>query len=86
MRTEGKELEVTDDALNFLVEQGYSMKYGARYLKRVIDDMVKIPITLNWNDGNYFRVSIEEEHIAITREWRDLSSIMNLDGYDTVLT
>jgi len=86
MRTEGKELEVTDDALNFLVEQGYSMKYGARYLKRVIDDMVKIPITLNWNEGNYFRVSIEEEHIAITREWRDLSSIMNLDGYDTVLT
>jgi ATP-dependent Clp protease ATP-binding subunit ClpA len=86
MKAEGKELEVNEDALNFLVEQGYSMKYGARNLKRVIDDLVKIPITLNWNDGNYFRVSIEEGHIAIGREWRDLSGIEDIDGFETVLT
>jgi len=86
MKSEAKELDVNEEALNFLVEQGYSMKYGARFLKRVIDDMVKIPITLNWNDGNYFRVSIEEGHIAIAREWRDLSSIVDIDGFETVLT
>ncbi len=86
MKSEGKELEVSEEALNFLVEQGYSMKYGARILKRVIDDLVKIPITLNWNEGNYFRVSVEEEHIAVSREWRDLSSIVDIDGFETVLT
>ncbi len=85
MRAEGKGLEVNDDALNFLVEQGYSMKYGARNLKRVIDDMIKIPITLNWNDGNYFRVTVEEGHIAIAREWRNLSDIVDIDGFETVL-
>lgn len=86
MKAESKELEVNEDALNFLVEHGYSMKYGARFLKRVIDDMVKIPITLNWNDGNYFRVCIEEGHIAIAREWRDLSTLVDIDGFETVLT
>lgn len=86
MKEESRYLEVTEPALDFLVEQGYSMKYGARYLKRVIDDMIKIPITLNWNDGNYFRVCLEEGHIAISREWRSLSEIVDMDGFETVLT
>lgn len=85
MKSERKELEVSEEALNLLVEQGYSMKYGARFLKRVIDDLVKIPITLNWNDGNYFRVSVEEGHIAISREWRDLSELIDMDGFEAVL-
>ncbi len=60
-----KELYLTDKAIDMLVEKGYSPKYGARFLKRVIDDKVKIPITLKWKDGNFFRVEVCDDDICV---------------------
>src|SRR5262249_20447277 len=44
----GRSLVVTPDALEALVTQGYSLAYGARFLKRVIETKVKLPISQRW--------------------------------------
>ncbi|PWT86813.1 MAG: hypothetical protein C5B57_00360, partial [Blastocatellia bacterium] len=44
----GKTFDIDDDALEALVTEGYSLQYGARYLKRVIDERVKVPVSLRW--------------------------------------
>ncbi|MBI5971298.1 MAG: ATP-dependent Clp protease ATP-binding subunit [Deltaproteobacteria bacterium] len=61
----GKQLVVTDGAIEALVENGYSEKYGARFLKRHIDEKVKIPITLKWKDGAAFRVDSDGVEITV---------------------
>lgn len=40
------ELTVSDDALNILAKQGYNPKFGARPLRRVIEQKVETPIAL----------------------------------------
>jgi len=61
----GKTIEIDDEAMEFIAAQGYSLTFGARFLKRVIDDQIKLPITMRWNDGSHFRVSVAGEAIAI---------------------
>src|SRR6185437_8650374 len=41
----GRSLTVDEDALEQLVKEGYSPAYGARFLKRIIDDRIKLPIS-----------------------------------------
>ncbi len=62
----GKSLEVTEKALDVIVEKGYSVKYGARFLKRKIDELVKIPITLHWHEGNHFKVKGARGEIEVS--------------------
>src|SRR5204862_7056195 len=40
-----KTLTIEPEALEKLVQEGYSLAYGARFLKRVIDDRIKLPIS-----------------------------------------
>lgn len=47
LASQGKSFVFTEAALESLVEIGFSLKYGARFLKRRIDERVKIPITLH---------------------------------------
>ena len=61
----GKELIVSDGALDALVDEGYSQKFGARFLKRVIDDKVKTPLTLEWKKGDLFRVDVEDGELTV---------------------
>jgi ATP-dependent Clp protease ATP-binding subunit ClpA len=53
-----RSLHVCDEALEKLVEEGYSLAYGARFLKRVIDDRVKLPISQQWAGGRDFLVTL----------------------------
>ncbi|MGH9330023.1 MAG: AAA family ATPase, partial [Vicinamibacterales bacterium] len=53
----GKELVVTPHALDEIVRQGHSLAYGARFLKRVIDERVKIPLSRIWAQAGRFRVT-----------------------------
>ena len=48
----------TDDALELLVTQGYSLAFGARFLKRVIDERIKLPISERWKEGDQFEVRV----------------------------
>jgi ATP-dependent Clp protease ATP-binding subunit ClpA len=61
----GKRLEVEPAALERLVELGSSLAYGARFLKRVIDEYVKIPISAIWHDGNAFRVTVRGASVVV---------------------
>jgi ATP-dependent Clp protease ATP-binding subunit ClpC len=63
----GKQMEVTESALNHLVEKGFSPAYGARFLKRTIDELVKLPITTMWKQADHFLVDIGEDGIKIEK-------------------
>jgi len=68
LSTQGKALHVTEEGLELLVEIGFSLKYGARFLKRRIDEQVKIPITLHWREGSEFFVDAPGGELKVT--WR----------------
>jgi ATP-dependent Clp protease ATP-binding subunit ClpC len=65
LRARGKSLQVDDEALDLIVEQGHSLAYGARFLKRVIDECVKLPISEHWMTGQQFRVRVEGERVVV---------------------
>jgi ATP-dependent Clp protease ATP-binding subunit ClpA len=68
MAAHGKTLEVSDAALSALAGAGFSVKYGARFLKRCIDDKVKMPVMLNWKESDHFCVeNIDGEPVVITQ-------------------
>lgn len=45
------ELEITDNARNYLAKEGYEPLYGARPLKRVIRQIVEIPMSMRILEG-----------------------------------
>ena len=65
MRHQGKHVEITGEAVVFLVEKGFSPAYGARFLKRTIDELVKLPVTTRWKEGDRFFVDVEDGVIKI---------------------
>jgi ATP-dependent Clp protease ATP-binding subunit ClpA len=65
MKAKGKTVMVTDEALDHLVDCGYSPKYGARFLKRTIDDKVKIELTLKWKQGDEFLVDMRDGRLWV---------------------
>jgi ATP-dependent Clp protease ATP-binding subunit ClpA len=60
-----RSLDVTPAALDHLVHTGYSLAYGARFLKRVIDSAIKLPISQKWTAGTKFTAVVKEGEIAI---------------------
>ncbi len=65
LNKQGKDLEVSDKAVETLSRTGFSLKYGARFLKRSIDEKIKIPITLQWKEGDFFTADIKEGEIIV---------------------
>src|SRR5215813_11445539 len=65
MRKQGKQIDVTDDAVDYLVEKGFSPAYGARFLKRTIDELVKLPMTTRWKEAERFEVYCEDGELKI---------------------
>jgi ATP-dependent Clp protease ATP-binding subunit ClpA len=61
----GKQLEMTPDAVEAIVREGYSMTYGARFLKRVIDDRIKIPLSQLWSSAQSFRVTVVADRVVV---------------------
>jgi ATP-dependent Clp protease ATP-binding subunit ClpA len=64
IKRQGKSFEVTEQAIDLVTEKGYSMQYGARFLKRYIDEYVKLPITTMWKTGSNFKVDVEDGEIV----------------------
>jgi len=58
-------LHVTPEALEQLVQDGYSLPYGARFLKRTIESRIKLPISQRWNEGRDFTATVREGRIEI---------------------
>jgi ATP-dependent Clp protease ATP-binding subunit ClpA len=61
----GKTLNVADAALERIVVQGYSQAFGARFLKRVIDDRIKLPISERWKESARFDVVVRDGELAV---------------------
>ena len=72
----GKEVIVTSEALEELVRQGHSLAYGARFLKRVIDDRVKIPLSQLWSQADRFVVTAAKGEIIVQPERSDISEAL----------
>src|SRR6266850_7316602 len=66
MERQGKTVEVTEAAINLLTEKGFNTAYGARFLKRHIDEKVKLPITGMWKTSPTFRVDVENGETVVT--------------------
>jgi ATP-dependent Clp protease ATP-binding subunit ClpA len=65
MAGHGKTVEVSDSAMSALARTGFSLKYGARFLKRFIDEKVKMPITLRWKESDCFFVEEIGGEVAV---------------------
>lgn len=65
MERQGKLIEITDGAVDLLTEKGFSPAYGARFLKRYIDQKVKLPITNQWKTGIRFLIDVEDGEISV---------------------
>ncbi|MEO8648430.1 MAG: ATP-dependent Clp protease ATP-binding subunit [Acidobacteriota bacterium] len=65
MESQGKIVEITEAAVDLLTDKGFSPQYGARFLKRHIDQTVKLPITNQWKTGIRFLVDAEDGEIAV---------------------
>jgi ATP-dependent Clp protease ATP-binding subunit ClpA len=61
----GKTIQIDEDALELIVTQGYSMAFGARFLKRVIDERIKLPISTSWKEGSHFQVKAKDGEVVV---------------------
>ena len=65
---EGKVISVTDAAVRWLARDGYSVRFGARHLKRQIDRRLKRPLTALWREGRQFSVDMHDGALVIVPE------------------
>lgn len=68
MERQGKTLRISEAAIDKVVELGFSPAYGARFLKRTIDEKVKLPITNLWKAFNHFVVEVIEGQLDVRGE------------------
>jgi ATP-dependent Clp protease ATP-binding subunit ClpA len=61
----GRTLHVSAEALEQLVQDGYSLAYGARFLKRIIEERIKLPISQRWSEGSRFLAEVRDGRLAI---------------------
>ncbi len=61
----GRTLQVSPEALEQLVQDGYSLAYGARFLKRCIEERIKLPISQRWTEGELFTADVRDGKVEI---------------------
>jgi ATP-dependent Clp protease ATP-binding subunit ClpA len=80
----GKTITVDDEALELVVVKGYSMAFGARFLKRFIDEHVKLPISAQWKNGSHFDVKLKDGAIVVEPGIAKVSSAAEAIAYGDV--
>lgn len=73
MAGHGKVLTVNPAVIDVLVRDGYSPAAGARYLKRVLDDRIRIPLSQVWHRGASFNVTVVGDQIMVAEAHHDLA-------------
>jgi ATP-dependent Clp protease ATP-binding subunit ClpA len=48
-----------------VVKKGYNIAFGARFLKRYIDEQIKLPISARWKEGTHFDVRGQNGDIVV---------------------
>ncbi|MFP4058541.1 MAG: ATP-dependent Clp protease ATP-binding subunit [Candidatus Brocadiia bacterium] len=64
----GITVELTPEAKNFLIQHGYSQEFGARPLRRAIENHIEDPLAEEllreqFQDGAHIRVKVKEDHL-----------------------
>ena len=67
-----KTMNIAAAALERLVAEGYSPAYGARHLKRIIDERVKVPISMRWRAAPHFRVGVQDGEVVVEPSLPDI--------------
>lgn len=65
MERQGKIVNISERAIDLLTEKGFSPAYGARFLKRHIDERVKLPITNMWKTAVRFAVDVADGEVVV---------------------
>jgi ATP-dependent Clp protease ATP-binding subunit ClpA len=65
LRLRRKTLTIDVDALEALVDEGHSLAYGARFLKRVIDERIKLPISTHWAESSHFHFQLLDGAVTL---------------------
>jgi ATP-dependent Clp protease ATP-binding subunit ClpA len=61
----GRTLHVTPETIEQIVQEGYSLAYGARFLKRCIEERIKLPISQRWTEGEMFSAEVRDGRVEI---------------------
>jgi ATP-dependent Clp protease ATP-binding subunit ClpA len=61
----GKTMQLDDDALELIVTNGYDLAFGARFLKRYIDEHVKLPMSAQWKESSHFVVKARDGAVIV---------------------
>ncbi len=75
----GKTLDIDSGALEAVVTKGYNIAFGARFLKRFIDERIKLPISARWKDGSHFDVRAKDGELVVE------PSIVKMPAADSAL-
>jgi len=75
-----KTLTVEPEALEKIVTDGYSLAYGARFLKRVIDDRIKLPLSQQWKEANAFRATLRDDQLVLEAAGPQLVALSDPDA------
>ena len=65
LKRSNKSLTVDPQALEKFGSDGYSLAYGARFLKRIIDDRIKLPLSQSWKEANRFRAVLRDDAVVL---------------------
>lgn len=65
MQKSHKTLRFNKQVLDVLVRVGYSLAYGARFLKRKIEELIKMPINAKWKEANLFTITVKNDEIVV---------------------
>jgi ATP-dependent Clp protease ATP-binding subunit ClpA len=65
MEMQGKFIEITEEAIDLITLKGYSPAYGARFLKRHIDQKIKLPLTGLWKTATQFLVDADKDELVV---------------------
>jgi ATP-dependent Clp protease ATP-binding subunit ClpC len=60
-----KTMDLDDQALELITTNGYNLAFGARFLKRYIDEHVKLPISARWKESSHFVVKASGADITV---------------------
>ena len=72
----GKTVAITAAAIEAIVQEGYSVAYGARFLKRVIDERVKIPLSQVWTQAERFVVQVVDGRVVVEPQASPMAEVL----------
>lgn len=67
LKKAGKTFDIDDDVLDAIVRLGHSPAYGARFLKRSLDERIKLPISTTCHE-THFHVQVDNGEVVVHAE------------------